>query len=63
MDYNHIVEVKSGTMPELHNTQQEPHKFITSFNNTMLKIWQEQITLLYRLWAAAQIPQVRTDNG
>ena len=26
--------------------QQERQKFVTAFNDTMLKIWQEQITLL-----------------
>ena len=33
-------------MAELRNTEQEREKFIMAFNNTMLKIWREQITLL-----------------
>ena len=33
-------------MPEIRDTQQERQKFIMAFNNTMLKIWREQITLL-----------------
>ena len=34
------------SMAELRNTEQEREKFIMAFNNTMLKIWREQITLL-----------------
>ena len=33
-------------MAELRNTEKEREKFILTFNNTMLKIWREQITLL-----------------
>ncbi|MBR4389999.1 MAG: hypothetical protein IKT00_12605 [Prevotella sp.] len=33
-------------MAELRNTEKEREKFILAFNNTMLKIWREQITLL-----------------
>ena len=31
---------------ELRNAQQEREKYVLAFNDTMLKIWREQITLL-----------------
>lgn len=33
-------------MNEIRNAQKEREKFVLAFNNTMLKIWREQITLL-----------------
>ena len=32
--------------PTEQQAQQEREKFVTAFNDTMLRIWQEQITLL-----------------
>ncbi|MBR4390096.1 MAG: hypothetical protein IKT00_13110 [Prevotella sp.] len=33
-------------MNEIRDAQKEREKFVLAFNNTMLKIWREQITLL-----------------
>ena len=36
----------NGNKPTEQQALQESQKFVTAFNDTMLKIWQEQITLL-----------------
>ena len=36
----------NGNKPTEQQALQERQKFVTAFNDTMLKIWQEQITLL-----------------
>lgn len=36
----------NGNKPTEQQAQQEREKFVTAFNDTMLRIWQEQITLL-----------------
>ena len=36
----------NGNKPTEQQAQQEREKFVTAFNDTMLRIWQEQISLL-----------------
>ena len=38
--------MKGNKPPTEQQAQQEREKFVTAFNDTMLRIWQEQITLL-----------------
>ena len=52
---------------ELRNAQAEREKYVLAFNNTMLKIWREQITLLDvidtgRLLRSPKSVAVRTDG-
>ena len=40
------MQMNGNKPPTEQQAQQEREKFVTAFNDTMLRIWQEQITLL-----------------